>query len=129
VSKWVKIGKQHFDIINISVQYNISEHRINWRSTNRNIPGPIYGASSCDITIIFNISDSKNIYPIFDNRIKFDMMTSDLNANGCYVKKIDINNHNNTLIVDIITDCVIVKDIVDIREEKINHILDKTSDD
>ena len=124
MNRWVKIENQHFNVTNISVQYNITEHQINWRNTYKTVTGP----SSCDITVVFNISDSKSIFPLFDNRKKFDMTSSDLVANGCYIKTIDMDITNNTLVADITSDYVKLKDISDIRDEKINQILDETSD-
>ena len=124
MSRWIKIENQHFNVINISAQYNITEHQINWRNTYKTVAGP----SSCDITVVFNISDSKNIFPLFDNREKFDMISSELIANGCYIKTIDMDPMNNTLVADITADYVKLKDVSDIRDEKINQILDETSD-
>ena len=125
MSKWVKIDNQHFDVISISAQFNLTEHYIPWKNTSRSIAG----RSSCDITIVFNFSDSKSIFPIFENRKRFDMIGSELIANGCYIKTIDMDQINNTLIVDITSDYVKVKDVSDIRDEKINQILDETSDE
>ena len=49
-------------------------------------------------------------------------------ANGCYIKTLDTDAINNTLIADITSDYVKVKDIADIRDEKIDQILNETSD-
>lgn len=124
MSKWIKIENQQFNVTNINVQYNINEHQINWRNTYKTVTSP----SSCDITVVFNISDSKSIFPLFDNRKKFDMKSSDLIATGCYIKTIDMDPMNNTMITDITSDYVKLKDISDIRDEKLNQILDETSD-
>lgn len=125
MSKWVKIENQHFDVISISAQYNITEQQITWRNTYRTVSNP----SSCDITVVFNFSDSKSIFQMFENRKKFDMISSELIANGCYIKTIDMDPLNNTLITDITSDYVKIKDLSDIRDEKINQILDETSDE
>lgn len=125
MSKWVKIENQHFDVISISAQYNITEQQITWRNTYRTVAKP----SSCDITVVFNFSDSKIIFQMFENRKKFDMISSELIANGCYIKTIDMDPLNNTLITDITSDYVRIKDLSDIRDEKINQILDETSDE
>ena len=56
------------------------------------------------------------------------MISSELIANGCYIKTIDMDPMNNTLVADITADYVKLKDVSDIRDEKINQILDETSD-
>lgn len=125
MSKWVKINNQHYNVISISAQFNITEQYIPWKNTSRSIAG----RTSCDITVVFNFSDSKSIFQIFENRNRFDMTSSEINANGCYIKTIDMDPITNTLITDITSDYVTVKDLSDIRDEKINQILDETSDE
>ena len=120
---WVNIDNQHFEVKNISVQYNIDEVSINYLNTSRSIPGRTY----CDITISFALSDSKFILPLYDNRKKFDMMSEKFEAKGCLIKSIDLDM-NSSITVDITSDYVRVKDVSDIRDEKLNEILNKTSD-
>lgn len=124
VSNWVKINGELFNIKNIGAQWNITHQNISWKNVNSYASG----RSSCDITIIFNHSDSSKIFQIFENREKFNMVNSEMVADGCYIKTIDMDPINMSLTVDITSDYVKLKDLSDIRDEKINQILDKTSD-
>ena len=120
---WVNIDSQHFDVKSIDVQYNIDEVNVTYLNKTRTIPGRI----SCDITISFELSDSKFLLPLYDNRKKFDMMSEKFEAKGCLIKSIDLDM-NSSITVDITSDYVRVKDVSDIRDEKLNEILNKTSD-
>lgn len=122
--KWIKINNQHFDIRDISVQFNIVEQSFPWKgSVNYS-----KGRTSCDITVVFDFNDTNRVIKIFDNRSKFDITSSEFIANGCYIKTLDTDAINNTLVAYITSDYVKIKDIVDIRDEKINQILNETSD-
>lgn len=122
--KWIKINNEHFDIRDISAQFNIQEQAIPWKGS----VSYAKGRTSCDITVVFNFNDANRVFKIFDNRSKFDITSSELIANGCYIKTLDTDAINNTLIADITSDYVKVKDIADIRDEKIDQILNETSD-
>lgn len=122
--KWIKINNQHFDIRNISVQFNIVEQSIPWKGS----VNYAKSRTSCDITVIFDFNDTNKVIKIFDNRSRFDITSSEFIANGCYIKTLDTDAINNTLVAYITSDYVKIKDIVDIRDEKINQILNETSD-
>jgi len=123
--KWIRIDNEDFNVKDISVQYNITEHAIPWRGS----VNYARGSQSCDISIMFDFTDSQKVFKIFDQRVKFDITSYELVAKGCYIKSIDADQFNNVVVADITADYVTLKDIIDIRDEKINQILNKTSDE
>lgn len=122
--EWFIINNKKYFSKSHGIQYNMNISHVTFKNK-------VYATSprqSCDITIVTDLSHSKDFFTLYDNMSKFSMDCYSLIAEGCRIKTIDIDSDLNNLTLDIISEYVRVKDKSDQREEKIDKILNKTSD-
>lgn len=121
--KWLKINDKNFTAKLINVQYTIDTNNVTYQGK----PVQVYGRRTCDITIelIVNNSEYNYITNLYDNFIKFELLSSDLKAEGCFIRTITIDT--NKLKLEIVSDYIKPKDLSERRDEIIDEILNETS--
>lgn len=121
---WFIINGKKYLSKSHGVQFNMNESYVTFKNKVYATPP----RQSCDITIVTDISHKKDFFKLYDNQTRFSMNCYNLIADGCRIKSIDVDINTVSITLDIVSDYVRVKDISDQRDEKIDKILNKTSD-
>lgn len=126
MNKWFKINDRNFTASLISVQYRIEETLgyipgfRNPRSKSCDITVEITQPSKIDYDFLIDLWENPNQ---ITSQCKFDFTSADFSAGGCLIKSISIDDSNIKL--EIISDYIKAKDLVDRRDEIIDLILNK----
>lgn len=117
---WVKIDNSYFDADSVATQLSIGSHA-NINISINSIKNP---DSYTFFTNWFDFSSNRSGYA---SQYKKDISCKNFDAKGCFIKSIDYDPNTKMIGVDVSCDYLETANISERRENKINDLLDETS--